>query len=619
MPLRDDLLNPIPGDNPSGENLRYAPIYDQIKEARREEEDIAQGEWQRERKKADWVLTSKLCSEALAKKSKDLQIAAWLTEAHLRREGYGGLLESLELLRNLLENFWDTLYPEIEDGDLEMRATPLEWVGSRLDKGVKLVTLTRTGLDWFNYRESRSVPYETDSGKAEQRAQAIAEHKLTPEEFDAAFDESPKGFYEDRMQQLTGCLESLDALAEFCDEKFADYSPNLGSLKKTLEEVKQVVHVLLTKKKQQESGGGVEQPVAASDGGWGDSSEAAETPAESSWSDPQPSYTAAAAAPARALARPKGPLAPEPVDRDDAIARVAGAARWLRQNDAYNPAGYLLVRALRWGELRVGAPEPDAALLEAPPTEVRQEVKRLASEGYWQEALDAVENALAEPCGRAWLDAQRYAVQACENIGYSAVAAAIKSELRALLTDIPSLVDRSLMDDTPTANAETRQWIADQVGTVAPAAAPANDWYSAPTPEPDPEQQDAGGEERPPDAYDMAMQAMRSGDARGAVDILSQEAAQAPCGRVRFQRRVQLAQVCLGAGHPEVAMPILESLAEEIDRRKLEDWEPADTVAHALGLMYRAIQNTEMSPEEKHKLYSRICRLDPVQALGLAR
>ena len=37
MPLRDDLLNPIPGDNPSGESLRYAPVFDKIKEARREE------------------------------------------------------------------------------------------------------------------------------------------------------------------------------------------------------------------------------------------------------------------------------------------------------------------------------------------------------------------------------------------------------------------------------------------------------------------------------------------------------------------------------------------------------------------------------------------------------
>jgi hypothetical protein len=39
MPVRDDLLNPIPGDNPSGANLRYDPAYDKVKvkEARRVE------------------------------------------------------------------------------------------------------------------------------------------------------------------------------------------------------------------------------------------------------------------------------------------------------------------------------------------------------------------------------------------------------------------------------------------------------------------------------------------------------------------------------------------------------------------------------------------------------
>ena len=43
MPLREDLLTPIPGDNPAGQNLRYAPVYDKIKEARREDDEAPQG------------------------------------------------------------------------------------------------------------------------------------------------------------------------------------------------------------------------------------------------------------------------------------------------------------------------------------------------------------------------------------------------------------------------------------------------------------------------------------------------------------------------------------------------------------------------------------------------
>ena len=45
MPLAGNLLDPIPGSSPSGENLYYSPLYDKIKEARREEEEVTEGEW----------------------------------------------------------------------------------------------------------------------------------------------------------------------------------------------------------------------------------------------------------------------------------------------------------------------------------------------------------------------------------------------------------------------------------------------------------------------------------------------------------------------------------------------------------------------------------------------
>src|SRR5882762_2697482 len=179
MPLRDDLLNPIAGDNPSGASLRYAPVYDKIKEARREEDDAPQGEWAHERKVADWKQVIKLAGESLATKSKDLQLAIWLTEAMLRVEGFAGLLSGLRLLQGLVENFWDTLYPEIEDGEMDMRAATLDWVGSRLDQALRSVALTRQGYDWFLFKQSRQVGYETDAAdnevKQAARAQAIAD------------------------------------------------------------------------------------------------------------------------------------------------------------------------------------------------------------------------------------------------------------------------------------------------------------------------------------------------------------------------------------------------------------------------------------------------------------
>src|ERR1700722_13809333 len=83
MPLRDDLLTPIPGDNPSGVYVRHDTkllLYDKIKEARRQDDALSQGDWEHELKLADFPLEKKLAEEALATKTKDLQLAAWLTE-----------------------------------------------------------------------------------------------------------------------------------------------------------------------------------------------------------------------------------------------------------------------------------------------------------------------------------------------------------------------------------------------------------------------------------------------------------------------------------------------------------------------------------------------------------
>src|SRR5947209_8337402 len=113
MPLRADLLTPVPGTNPSGTDLRYDPVIDKIKEARREELESPQGEWKTAFKVANYAQVIQLASDVLAHRSKDLQIAVWLVDAHVRREGFGVLASCFRFLRSLCQEFWGTLYPEV--------------------------------------------------------------------------------------------------------------------------------------------------------------------------------------------------------------------------------------------------------------------------------------------------------------------------------------------------------------------------------------------------------------------------------------------------------------------------------------------------------------------------
>jgi|YNPMSStandDraft_1061717.scaffolds.fasta_scaffold04429_3 type VI secretion system protein ImpA len=609
MPLRTDLLNPIAGPNPAGENLRYAPVYDQIREARRQEEAVTEGDWQTPGKKANWPLVIKLAGDALATRSKDLQLAAWLTEALIRTEGFAPLAPCLDLIRELLENFWDGLYPEIEDGDLELRATPLEWIGSQLETPIKQVPLTRSGLDWFQYKISRSVPTEDEAANSDarraQRETAIAEGKLTPEEFDSAFHATPTAFYQQAFEHLEAARDSLAQLTAVCDEKFGDFSPSFSVLRNTLEEVQQSVRILLQRKQALE-GPPAEEEVAEQEA----------VTEEVIWTAEE-----ATALPVRAEPAPrrKAPAA-EPQDREDAVERVVTATRFLRRDDPYSPVPYLLLRALRWGELRAAGPSPDYSVLEAPSTEIRQQLKRLTSEGSWAEALEVAEEAAGAPCGRAWLDVQRYALRCLTELGYEAAANALRAELRALLADYPELPNWSLSDDTPVANAETQAWLKEEILTgQGQPGAPEEPLHSYGAPHWEQTSPAAEGEEQPPDAYTLALDALRSGRPKDAIEILAREAAQERSGRARFQRRIQLAEVCMAAGYEAVAWPILEELAQEIEQRKLEEWEAPEALAHPLTLLFRCLSKLDRQSEEKQKIYARICRLDPIQALACGR
>ena len=595
MPLRDDLLNALAGDRPGGVDLRYDPVYDKIKEARREDDDAPQGEWATERKTADWPQVIKLASEALATKSKDLQLAAWLTEATLRREGFAGLRGGLELIDGLLEQHWDHLFPEIDDGDAEMRVAPLEWIGLKLDLPVRMAAIDRAGHSSIAFKESRLVPTEAAASENEDqgaaRQHAIANGRTTPEEIDSGFNATPKPWFKALVADLDGSLAALEKLDSLSQDKFGDIAPNYSRLREALEEVQRIANQQLKRKLEIEP-----------------------DPVDATADDASSGVAAVADAAPLAGGQRGGPIAAEPVSRDDAAARIIGAARYLRLNDPYNPAAYLMLRGFRWGELRNGGGgNPDPKLLEAPPTNVRTNLKGLLLDAKWPQLLEACEIVMGTPQGRGWLDLQRYVLTACESLGseYFAVATAMQGALRSLLADLPGLIDMTLMDDTPTANAETRTWLLSQILTHgdSPSASSAQAT-------PDFAFHDGNGDSHGRDPMTLAMAEVRAGRADRAIALLMREASREKTSRGRFLLQAQLARVMVDAGHEAVAMPILEQLISSIESHKLEEWEAGELVAAPMALMYRVLQKNESDPGTAQSLYLRICRLDPIQAIS---
>ncbi|MEP6990747.1 MAG: type VI secretion system protein TssA [bacterium] len=594
MSLRDELLAPIAGPRPGGVELRYDPVFDKIKEARREDLDAPQGEWTTTLKTADWPLVIKLARDAIATKSKDLQIAAWLTEALVRREGFPGLRSGLEVLAGLVELHWEHLFPEIDDGDAEMRAAPLEWIGVKLDVPVRRIPVDKSGNDFLQYKESRTVPLEEAAAESAEkrtaRDEAIASGRTPPEVLDAGFNATPKAWYKALVADIQASIDAVRTLDAVSQEKFGDVAPSFGRLVDTLEDCLRTANAQLKRKLEIEP-----DPVEpAEDTSAGDAGPAGVT---------QPGSPAAVA---------RGALSPEPTSRDDATSRIVGAARYLRQTDPYNPSSYLLLRGFRWGELRASGATVNPKLLEAPATNVRTNLKGLLLDSRWPELLEASESVMGTPQGRGWIDLQRYALTACDALGsdYFPAATAIRGALRGLLTDLPHLLDMTLMDDTPTANVETRAWLRSAIlhdGDATDSAAEHGG---------DPED---NGDVHGRDPLSLATAEVRAGRPDRAIALLMREAGREKTSRGRFLLQAQLARIMVDAGHEGVAMPILEQLIAAVEEHKLEDWEDGVVVAAPMALLYRVLEKSEGDPAMRQSLYLRICRLDPIQAISFAQ
>src|SRR5688572_13509256 len=107
----DRLLRPIDDGRSCGEDVRddaaaaraFDALHDARSAARASERQALAGEDGAAR--PDWNGVERQAVELLADRGKDLEVAAYLVEALVRRHGLAGLRDGLRLLAGLLERF----------------------------------------------------------------------------------------------------------------------------------------------------------------------------------------------------------------------------------------------------------------------------------------------------------------------------------------------------------------------------------------------------------------------------------------------------------------------------------------------------------------------------------
>lgn len=209
VPDLEPLVAPVEPGAPAGLDLRYQPIFDEIRSARREAEEDP-------RELAPWKRVADLVISAMAR-SRDLQLVAWLGEALLRIDGFQGAASGLAVTRRTLDQYWESVYPRLdpEDSDpLEHRRALLEWLDDRLPEIVKSAPLTGPP-SFFGI-----VHYEVTQKTGPEKQALIDEGWPTLERFQAALQSTAPARLDTVLAQILACDAELTALQASIDKHF---------------------------------------------------------------------------------------------------------------------------------------------------------------------------------------------------------------------------------------------------------------------------------------------------------------------------------------------------------------------------------------------------------------
>jgi type VI secretion system protein ImpA len=339
------LLAPLDGDARAGASFRYEPLYDEVKAMRVEDDpSLPQGIWQRELKKADWGGVARTCVDALATKTKDLQLAAWLTEAWVHLRGFAGLADGVRLMTGYVNDYWDDVHPTVAESDLEGRLAPIGWAMDKLALPVKRVHVTApTGEDAvaYGWKDWEAGLYVANIGKKDAAAAAKAEERgmVSHPRFLVSVSLTPAAWFANLAGELAAVTSALDDLDRALIDKAGEaHAPSVTPLRSIVVAIQAFVSRVLDERREKG-----ELPMTALEAApFPDALPEAVEAAHDDGAQPQQG-----AAPQQAAAMVPARI----TSRNDAYHRLNEAAEYLMRTEPHSPVPYLVKRAVAWGNM----------------------------------------------------------------------------------------------------------------------------------------------------------------------------------------------------------------------------------------------------------------------------
>lgn len=230
------LLAAVCADFPCGEDLEYDPDFLQLERDAQGRPERVMGDAIQPAEPPQWRAIEASCS-ALLQRSKDLRITHFLLQANLALHGLPGLAASLELIRDLLDEYWLHVHPQLDasdDNDPTVRINAL--AGLTCDANIALLR------EAVLARSRAFGPVSLRAALNAAGVQHFASEQLSVEELAAALrDADPEQLAQTR-QALAAAREACEAIERRVSDQVGSASGvDLSALKQPLRQAQQVL------------------------------------------------------------------------------------------------------------------------------------------------------------------------------------------------------------------------------------------------------------------------------------------------------------------------------------------------------------------------------------------
>jgi type VI secretion system protein ImpA len=335
----ETLLTPISAETPTGTDIRTdftpASVYFRLRDARadaRAAERAADTDPAAEGTSTEsWRTVRSLSVKILSEQAKDLEVAAWLTEALVRSNGLSGLAFGAQVIGGLADRYWDQLYPMPDEDGMETRLAPVTGLNGEGGDGTLTQPLNKLRLFntadgepvlLFRYRASAELETITDKARKETRLKAGV---MPFDKMQAAARAAGAANFVGLRRALREAQSAWTSMGEILDRVAGRDAPPTRQVSDTLDSILSILNQYAPPEVADAPAADADAGEAETGGGGG--GEAAD---ESGGQ----------------MVRKK-----KMVTREDALASLTEIAEFFRRTEPQSPLAYTIDEAIRRGRL----------------------------------------------------------------------------------------------------------------------------------------------------------------------------------------------------------------------------------------------------------------------------